>query len=69
MGWDKKYINYGVVKINKNNIKVYKDQFTAIPISTDSSVRNALWTGDELTVYLENGKVRKYVDQFTYKVI
>lgn len=69
MAWDKKYIDYGVVKIDKKNMKVYKDQFTAIPISTDSIIRNALWTGSELTVYLENGKVRKYIDQFTYRVI
>lgn len=68
MAWDKKYIDFGVVKIQKNTIKVYKDQFTALPLSMDSTVRNALWTGDELTVYLENGKVRKYKDQFTYKI-
>lgn len=68
MAWDKKYIDFGVVKTDKKTIKVYKDQFTAIPLTMDSNVKNALWTGDELTVYLENGKVRRYKDQFSYKL-
>lgn len=69
MAWDKKYINYGVAKFEDKRVKVYQDQFSFTSISVNESIKDVMWSGGELNVYLTNGKVRKYKDQFSYRVI
>ena len=66
MAWDSKYVNFGVVKVEGDKVKVYKDKFTYITISIGKTATNAIWTGGELNVYTFDGKVRRYRDQFTY---
>lgn len=62
-------MNYGVAKVDGNNVKVYKDQFSAVTLSIGKPINYAIWAGGELCVYLMDGKVRRYKDQFTYRVI
>lgn len=69
MAWDKKYINYGVAKFEDKKVKVYQDQFSFTTIPVNESIKDVMWTGGELNVYLQNGKVRRYKDQFSYRVI
>lgn len=66
MAWDSKYVEFGVAKVEGDKVKVYKDKFTFIPLSIGKPLKYAVWTGSELSVYLIDGKVRRYKDQFTY---
>ena len=56
-------------KPDGKTVKVYKDQYNYAPISVGESVSHAIWAGDELNVFLTNGKVRRYRDQYNYKPI
>jgi hypothetical protein len=68
MAWDSKFIEFGVAKVEGDKVKVFKDKFTYNTLSIGKPVKYAIWTGSELTVYLSDGKVRKYKDQFTFNV-
>lgn len=67
--WDKKYINYGVARFEGTKVKVYHDQFSFTSISVNESIKDVIWSGGELNVYLTNGRVRRYKDQFTYRLV
>jgi hypothetical protein len=67
--WDPKIINCGVVRIEYNRIKVYKDQYNFITIDVGVPVQMALWNGGVLNVYLGNGKVRRYKDRVNYSTM
>jgi len=69
MAWDSKYINFGVVKIEGYNVKVYKDSSNYTTIYVGSAVNNANWAGGELNVTLATGKVRRYKDSSNYTTI
>lgn len=69
MAWDSKYVKYALAKPDGKTVKVYKDQYNYAPISVGESVSHAIWAGDELNVFLTNGKVRRYRDQYNYKPI
>jgi len=69
MAWDSKYVNYGVAKFEGKSVKVYHDQFSFTSISVNEGIKDVIWTGGELNVYLTNGRVRRYKDQFTYRLI
>jgi len=69
MAWDSKYVNYGVAKVEGDKVKVYHDKFSATTISVGKPIKYAIWAGNELCVYLLDGKVRRYKDQFSYVVI
>lgn len=66
MAWDSKYVNFGVVKVEGDKVKVYLDRFSYVTISIGKPVTNAIWTGGELNVYTSDGKVRRYKDQHSY---
>jgi hypothetical protein len=65
MGWDKKFVDFGVVKIDKifNVVKVYRKENVCVRIRINEPVTNATWVGDELNITLSNGKVSRYRDQ------
>ena len=67
--WDPKIIHCGVVRIEYNRIKVYKDQYNFITIDVGVPVQMALWNGGFLNVYLGNGKVRRYKDRVNYSTM
>jgi hypothetical protein len=69
MAWDSKFINFGVVKIEGNNVKVYKDSSNYTTVAVQSPVSNANWAGGELNVTLSTGKVRRYKDSSNYTTI
>jgi hypothetical protein len=69
MAWDSKFVNFGVVKIEGSNVKVYKDQSNYTTISVGKPVTNASWAGGELNVSMSDGKVRRYRDQSNYSTI
>jgi hypothetical protein len=69
MAWDTKYVKYALAKAEKQSVKVFKDQYNSVTISVGESVSMALWAGDELNVFLINGKVRRYKDQYNYRVV
>ncbi|MFN8366523.1 MAG: hypothetical protein U0Y96_04690 [Candidatus Kapaibacterium sp.] len=69
MAWESKYYNYGVVKIDGNNVKVYYDQSNYITIYVNEQITQVSWAGGELNVSLANGNVRRYSDQSNYTTI
>ncbi len=67
--WDPKFIKCGVVRVEYNRVKVYKDQYNYMTIDAGTPVQMALWNGDVLNVYLGNGKVRRYRDRVNYSTM
>jgi len=69
MGFDSKYVSYGLLKIEGEKVKLYANANTYLSISVGKSVTNANWSGDELNVSMSDGKVRRYKNQNTYTTI
>lgn len=71
MFWDKKFVDFGVVKIDSifNVVKVYRKENICVRIRIGEPITNAVWVGDELNVTLSNGKVRRYRDQNNYVTV
>jgi hypothetical protein len=70
MGWDKKFVDFGVVKIDSifNVVKVYRKENVFVRIRIDEPITSATWIGDELNVTLSDGKVRLYRDQNNHTI-
>ena len=70
MGWEAKYSNFGVVKIEGKNVKVFSDKtdYITIELGEEEAV-NAYWAGDYLKIRLKNGKVRRYSNSNYYITI
>jgi len=71
MSWDNSYVNFGLVTIEgQNRLKIYRNRDNYIYLTVgNESVKDVRWTGNTLTVYLNNGKVRRYSDQNNYITI
>jgi hypothetical protein len=67
--WDPKFIQCGVVRVEYNRVRVFKDQYNSITIDVGAPVQMALWSGDILNVYLGSGKVRRYKDRVNYSTM
>jgi hypothetical protein len=67
--WDPKFIQCGVVRVEYNRVRVFKDQYNSITIDVGTPVQMALWNGDVLNVYLGNGRVRRYKDRVNYSTM
>jgi hypothetical protein len=67
--WDPKFMQCGVVRVEYNRIRVFKDQYNSITIDAGTPVQMALWNGNILNVYLGNGKVRRYKDRVNYSTM
>lgn len=69
MAWESNYVTFGVTKIDRNNVKVYKDRFNYVTVNVGKQITNANWAGGELNITLSDGKVRRYKDRFNYTTI
>lgn len=69
MAWDSKYINFGVIKIEGDRVKLYRDQNNYTTVSVGKPITNAAWAGGELNITMSDGKVRRYRDQNNYSTI
>ena len=67
--WDPKFIQCGVVRVEYNRVRVFKDQYNSITIDVGTPVQMALWSGDILNVDLGSGKVRRYKDRVNYSTM
>jgi hypothetical protein len=64
--WETKFINFGLAKADGNSVKVYENKFSYVTLSIGEKVSYAVWAGDELNVFLENGKARRYKNKFSW---
>lgn len=69
MAWEPKYPNFGVLKIEGKNVRVYSDRNDYITIGLGDEIANAVWVEGELNITLKNGEVRRYKDRNYYKTI
>lgn len=69
MAWESKFINFGVLKVDGSNVKVYHDTHNYVTISVGEQVTQAQWAGGEINVYLMSGKVRRYKDTHNYVTV
>ena len=67
--WDQNYVNFGVLKVDGTNVKVYQTTSSYKTIYAGQPVINASWAGGELNVSLANGQVRRYRNQSSYQTI
>ena len=69
MAFDKKYSDYGVLKIDGNYVKVHSDSGNYITISVGENIASASWAGSFVNVTLQSGKVKRYSDSGNYTTI
>jgi hypothetical protein len=69
MGFDSKFISYGVIKVEGEKLKLYSTSSNHIIINVGKEVNNAVWSGDVLNVYLKDGKVRRYTSTTHYSTV
>ena len=60
---------FAVLKIEKNNVKIYSTQTSYSTINVGDEVQDARWAGDFLNITLKSGKVRRYSSQTSYSTI
>lgn len=63
--FDPKYPEYGVVRIQNGDVKLYDSQFSFRTITVGNAV-SAIWAGNCLNVTLSDGHVRRYNDFYTF---
>lgn len=70
MAFDKKYQNYGVVKIENGTVRLYESPQNYLTLNTSGGTPvSANWAGENVVVTMSDGKVRKYSLQQTYITI
>ena len=69
MAFDKKYSQFGVLKIDGTIVKVYSDSGSFTSIHVWEKIVNASWAGDFVIVTVEGGKVRRYSDIGSFTTI
>lgn len=52
--------NFGVLKVDKNIVKMFESQSQYSSLNVGQEVVDARWAGDCVIVYLKGGKVRRY---------
>ncbi|MFA7289202.1 MAG: hypothetical protein WC055_10020 [Melioribacteraceae bacterium] len=67
--WDPKLYQFGIIKIDGNNIKLYHSRDNYTQLNVGEKVTNAIWAGDHLNVTLASGKVRRYKSRDSYQTI
>ena len=67
MAFDKKYQNYGVIKIENGSVRLYESQINYLTLNMSGGTPVAAnWSGENVIVTMADGKVRKYTLQQTY---
>ncbi len=61
--------DFGILKPDGKSLRLYSTNTSYSVINVGHEIREARWIGDELVVYLTDGKVRKYKTQTSYTVI
>jgi hypothetical protein len=69
MSWTKQQKDFGILKIDKQTVKIYSTQSSYSTINVGQEIRDVRWNGDVLLVSLTNGKVRRYKTQSSYDTI
>lgn len=57
---------FGVIRKEPKSLKLYYSQSNYIILNVGNEVIDARWVGNELIVYLLNGRTRKYKSQGSY---
>lgn len=52
--------NFRVVKPEGKSVKIFETLTQSCSIQVGYPVKDAVWSGDHVVVYLESGEVRKY---------
>jgi hypothetical protein len=52
--------NFGILKIDRNIVKVFETQSQYININVGQEVIDARWSGSSIVVYLKDNKARRY---------
>lgn len=69
MAWEKRYVDYNVLKPDGKTLRVHQNRYTYLPLFVGESINYALWSGDFINVFLTNGKVLQYMSRGTYREI
>jgi hypothetical protein len=70
MAFDKKYQNFGVVKVENGTVRLYESQQNYLTLNTSGGTPvSANWSGESVIVKMVDGKVRKYTLQQSYITI
>lgn len=59
MSWNKA-MNFGVVKIEGNKVKLYESTINYDIIRVNEKIKDARWVNNAIVLSLEGGKVRRY---------
>ena len=66
MGFDSKYSNHGLLKVDGNIVRVYYSNSNYDNIHCGAPVSSATWAGDTVIVNYANGKTRRYKNTSNY---
>jgi hypothetical protein len=75
MAFENKYVDFGVIKVEKNRagentVNIYFTQQSFLTLNTSGGVPvSANWAGDQVVVHFSDGKVRKYSAQQSFQNI
>jgi hypothetical protein len=70
MGFDKKYQNYGVIKVENGTVRLYESQQNYLTLNTSGGIPvSAHWSGENVIVTMRDGKVRRYTLQQSFHVV
>jgi hypothetical protein len=69
MAWDRKYSDFGVLKIEGERVVVFCNSYTRTSVNVGKKVVSAIWSGGDLLVTLADGKVRRYPNDYTFSTI
>ena len=66
MAFDKSYIEFGALIPVGKTLRIYRDRFKYLALEVGYPISRAIWSGEKLIVYLEDGSARIYTDRFAY---
>jgi len=69
MGFGTKEIEFGVLKIDGKRVLIYRSPNDYFTIDVGEGIKNVNWSGSEINVTLDSGKVRKYKSPNNYTTI
>ena len=69
MSFSNEQRNFGVLKIDGRNVKIYSTQTSYSTINVGYDISDVRWSGDSILVTLKDGKVRRYTSQTSYSTI
>jgi hypothetical protein len=69
MGWTKEQLNFGVLKILNQSVRIYSNPTSYSVINIGQEITDVRWTGGVLLISLKTGKIRRYVTQTSYTTV